>query len=62
MSHPRFTLAIKQVPEEDEVANDRTVDLARGQTTVLGWNDTFAHGSVAIVMLGVAPALAGTSC
>jgi hypothetical protein len=47
------TLAIEQVPKEQEVAHWPDDQFGRGQNPVLGWSDpTFAHGSVAKVTRG----------
>jgi hypothetical protein len=55
--HPHVHLDNRASAEGTRACARRDDSFGRGQNTVLGWSDpTFAHGSVAKVMLGVAPA------
>jgi hypothetical protein len=57
MRHPRGHLGDRASAQGTRGCGWRDYQFGRGQNTVLGWSDpTFAHGSVAKVMLGVAPA------
>ena len=57
MRHPRGHLGDRASVQGTRGCAWRDDQFGRGQNTVLGWSDpTFAHGSVAKVMLGVAPA------
>jgi len=55
--HPRGHLGDRASAQGARGCAWRDDQFGRGQNPVLGWSDpTFAHGSVAKVMLGVAPA------
>jgi hypothetical protein len=57
MRHPRGHLRDRASAQRTRGCAWRDDQFGRGQNTVLGWSDpTFAHGSVAKVTLGVAPA------
>jgi len=63
IGHPRVHLGDRASVQERRGCAWRGDQFGRGQDTVLGWSDpTFAHGSVAKVMPGVAPALKEISC
>jgi len=58
ISHPRVHLGHLASARRRRGCPRQNAQFGCGQDTVLGWSDpTFAHGSVAKVMLGVAPAL-----
>jgi hypothetical protein len=62
ISHPRVHLGRRAIASRRRVCARENAQFGRGQNTELGWsNPTFAHGSVAKVMFGVAPALAEIS-
>ena len=57
MRHPRGHLGDQASAQRTRGCAWRDEQFGRGQNILLGWSDpTFAHGSVAKVMLGVAPA------
>src|SRR5204862_77746 len=57
MRHPRGHLGDRASAQGARGCAWRDDQFGRGQNPVLGWSDpTFAHGSVAKVVLGVAPA------
>jgi hypothetical protein len=57
MRHPRGHLGDRASAQRTRGCAWRDDQFGRGQNTVLGWSDpSFAHGSVAKLMLGVAPA------
>jgi hypothetical protein len=57
MRHPRGHLGDRASAQGTRGCAWRDDQFGRGQNPVLGWSDpTFAHGSVAKVMLVVAPA------
>lgn len=57
LCHPRRHLANRAGAQGTRGCAWRDDQFGRAQNTVLGWSDpTFAHGSVAKVMIGVAPA------
>jgi len=58
ISHPRVHLGYRASARRRRGCARQSAQFGRGQDTVLGWSDpTFAHGSVAKVICGVAPAL-----